>query len=280
MDLNTKIHFTGLFFPFHRYYVQFFEDSLTKKCGYKGTTPYWDWTQDAHDFYNSKFFDNSSSSGVGAWGDPANDYQIFTGGLKDIMLAYPSPHHIRRNFTILPFALPNALNLFPGDPTAPPPQGDLMINTTFTKEDVDYMVNDFQGDFIGFQAWMESGGVHPSMHLIISGDLSGFCPNGAVPPACYEGPTWSSNDPLFFMHHAMIDKVWYDWQNKDPRNKYAFGGGSITALPNYTDYTRFPTGLPPYLNFDSQVLGDGLWDNITVWDMMDTKGDALCYVYA
>jgi len=110
---------------------------------------------DAHDFYNSDLFDNSSSSGVGAWGDPANDYQIFTGGLKDIILAYPSPHHIRRNFTILPFALPNPLNIFPGDPTAPPLQKDLMINTTFTKEDVDYTVNNFQGDFIGFQAYVE-----------------------------------------------------------------------------------------------------------------------------
>jgi len=36
----------------------------------------------------------------------------------------------------------------------------------------------------------------------------------------------------------------------------------------------------PAPQFDSQVLGDGLWDNITVWDMMDTTGDTLCYVYA
>ena len=26
------------------YYVQYFEDALVEKCGYKGTTPYWDWT--------------------------------------------------------------------------------------------------------------------------------------------------------------------------------------------------------------------------------------------
>ena len=109
-----------------------------------------------HDFYNSDFFDNSSSSGVGAWGDPANDYQIFTGGLKDIMLAYPSPHHIRRNFTVLPFSLPNPINLFPNDPTVPSLPKDLMINTTMTKENVDYMVNGFSGDFIGFQTYMES----------------------------------------------------------------------------------------------------------------------------
>ena len=111
---------------------------------------------DVHDFYNSNIFDNSSSSGVGAWGDPANDYQIFTGGLKDIILAYPSPHHIRRNFTVLPFSLPNPLNLFPNDPTVPPISKDLLINTTMTKENWDYTVNGFEGDFIGFQTYTES----------------------------------------------------------------------------------------------------------------------------
>ena len=101
----------------------------------------------------------------------------------------------------------------------------------------------------------------------------------------------------------MIDKVWYDWQNKSPRNKYSYGGGSVTPLPHYTTYETFPTGLPPYLNvsassqtnmrdycvscasfasqFDSQMPSDNLWDaNVTVWDVMDTTGGKLCYVYA
>ena len=44
----------------------------------------------------------------------------------------------------------------------------------------------------------------------------------------------------------MVDKIWYEWQ-KDPRNKYAYGGGSVAPLANYTVFTEFPTGLPPYL---------------------------------
>ena len=124
------------------------------------------------DFYNSDFFDNSSSSGVGAWGDPANDYQIFTGGLKDIMLAYPSPHHIRRNFTVQPLRLPNPINLFPNDPTVPPLSKDLMINTTMTKENVDYTVNGFEGDFIGFQAYVESVAVSSTSLPLFSAVLT------------------------------------------------------------------------------------------------------------
>ena len=45
----------------------------------------------------------------------------------------------------------------------------------------------------------------------------------------------------------MVDKIWYDWQNKSPKNKYAFGGGSVQATDS-TTYPDFPTGLPPYYN--------------------------------
>ena len=110
-------------------------------------------------------------------------------------------------------------------------------------------------------------------------------------------------------HHViamqMIDKVWYDWQNKRIENKYSYGGGSITPLPSFLAFEEFPTGLPPHLSvsassdlkrtwvgygvlrisfasqFNSTIYGDGLWDeNITIWDVMDTTGGSLCYVYA
>lgn len=279
MDLNVKIHWTGLFFPWHRYFINFFEDALINKCGYKGATPYWDWTIDAHDMYNSPFFDNSSC-GIGGWGDPANDYQIFTGGFKDTMRSYPSPHHIRRNYTLYPFQNPNLGNLFAGDPKAPPPQTGLAINSSMTKANYEFTVNNFEGNFIGLQTYTEGlNGTHPGAHFILGADMTGTCPFGEGPPDCYLGPKWTPNDPIFFMHHAFIDKLWFDWQNKSPKNMYAFGGGSVEALVNFATFIQFPTGLPPYLNFDSPIPGDGLW-NVTIWDVMDTTGDTLCYVYA
>jgi hypothetical protein len=35
----------GFFFPWHRYFLWSFEMTLKQKCGYQGSTPYWDWTQ-------------------------------------------------------------------------------------------------------------------------------------------------------------------------------------------------------------------------------------------
>jgi len=281
MDLNPIIHLTGQFLPWHRYYTYYFESVLINKCGYKGTTPYWDWTLDEADMFNSAFFDNSSH-GVGGWGDPNNDYQIYTGGFKDVVRTYPNPHHIRRNFSILPFTNPDgaAISPFALAPDAPPPQPDYLANTGMTKANVDFIVSSFQGDFINFQTYFEgTNGTHVGAHVIVGGDMSGYCSNGAKPPACYAGSKWTPNDPLFFMHHAMVDKIWSDWQNKHPDNFYSYGGGSIFPATSFATYLQFPTGLPPFTNFDTLIPGDGLWNNVTVWDVIDTK-ESLCYVYA
>ena len=109
----------------------------------------------------------------------------------------------------------------------------------------------------------------PSQLTYFPSDMTGTCPKGTTPPDCYGGPKWTPNDPVFFMHHAvrdplwfyfradvlshrlipqMIDKIWSDWQQKSPKNKYSFGGGTVGAFINFATFLQFPTGLPPYLN--------------------------------
>lgn len=44
MDLNTQIHFTGLFLPWHRWFLYAVEDALKSKCGFNGVSPYWNWS--------------------------------------------------------------------------------------------------------------------------------------------------------------------------------------------------------------------------------------------
>ena len=100
--------------------------------------------------------------------------------------------------------------------------------------------------------------------------MIGYCPHGALPPTCYPGAKWTPNDPLFFLHHGvrvisttrfntplsshrivsqMVDKVWVDWQNKDIRNKWAFGGGSVAAAYGLiSTFLEFPNGEPPWVN--------------------------------
>ena len=98
--------------------------------------------------------------------------------------------------------------------------------------------------------------------------MTGYCPNGTGPPDCYLGPKWTPNDPIFFLHHGvriisaasftafylsyhtvvqMVDKIWYDWQQKSAKNKYAYGGGSVEGVSVFATFSEFPTGLPPCL---------------------------------
>ncbi|CCO30157.1 hypothetical protein BN14_04181 [Rhizoctonia solani AG-1 IB] len=41
MDLTDQIHYTGLFLPWHRWFVNAHVQQLKAQCGYKGVMPYW-----------------------------------------------------------------------------------------------------------------------------------------------------------------------------------------------------------------------------------------------
>lgn len=89
----------------------------------------------------------------------------------------------------------------------------------------------------------------------------------------------------------MVDKVWADWQKRSPKNFYSYGGVGATLDP-----TQCPTLLSVSVlsvantsaiiiftrlsQFASEVPGDGLWGHVKVWDVIDIKGDTLCYDYA
>jgi hypothetical protein len=54
--------------------------------------------------------------------------------------------------------------------------------------------------FAPFQSALENG-PHNAVHNAIGGDM-----NTAASPT----------DPLFFMHHANVDRLWYQWQEAHP----------------------------------------------------------------
>ncbi|KAH9011802.1 Di-copper centre-containing protein [Lactarius pseudohatsudake] len=268
MDLSTKIHFTGEFLPWHRWFLYAFEETLKYRCGYQGVSPYWNWTIDAPHFFESSFWkDSNPESGLGGWGDPKADYSVPDGGFRKLHLSYPSPHIVRRNFTLRPFDIP--LVVFT-DPS-------LEANTTFLAPAVEKILE--IPDYKEFQKALEAihQGPHGAVHLIVGADLAGNCPQNAS--NCIPGTKWSPNDPLFWLHHAMIDKIWYDWQHRNQTNAESFFGGSVEALQSLESYNEYPTGAPPFLNLSSVMPADGLFPEVAIGDVMDTASGILCYVY-
>ena len=73
-------------------------------------------------------------------------------------------------------------------------------------------------------------------------------------------PMTSPNDPVFFMHHCMVDKLWYEWQLRFPRQGYlpVSGGRFGQNLTDPMDSTSAtPIGPRPRDVLQSTKLGIG-----------------------
>ena len=46
----------------------------------------------------------------------------------------------------------------------------------------------------------------------------------------------------------MVDKVWSDWQHRDPLNANSFFGGSVQARQSVEIAEQYPNGGPPFLS--------------------------------
>ncbi|KAG9093229.1 hypothetical protein FS749_014814 [Ceratobasidium sp. UAMH 11750] len=271
MDTNTKTHVTALFFPWHRWYLDAFERTLKETCQFKGTIPYWDWTKDVANIKAAPIFEANSTYGLGTWGTKESDWTVTDGAFSKIIRAYPVPHIIRRNYNPQPF---RTNFIFPFEY----PNKDKYANETATPQEMNRIIESFEGDFDAFGAAVEgprAQGVHNGIHLTIGGDMS--------------DPSPTPSDPLFWLHHAQLDRIWAKWQARRPANARSFGGGTIQVLELFDEY---PTGLPfPGATTKSLLPVSGMESaNVPVEQVMSItanysnsvtgfSGGRLCYVY-
>jgi tyrosinase len=86
-------------------------------------------------------------SGLGGWGDPNDDYNVHDGGLRKFLLAYPVPHYLRRNFTLL--AWKDTSSSLVADPLK-------KANATFSASVIEALLETPAGDFKCFQKVLEA----------------------------------------------------------------------------------------------------------------------------
>ncbi|KIJ45896.1 hypothetical protein M422DRAFT_250683 [Sphaerobolus stellatus SS14] len=271
MQLNTKIHQTGLFLPWHRYFLWSFEGRLRSVCNYTGSQPYWDWTQDAADFAHATIFnDTDPKRGLGGFGDPSLGGVVTDGAFARMPLTYPWHHHLRREYTPYPYV--NVTRPWTRNP-------NMNAADTFTPQEIEKTINGFVADYKGFQGYLEGlDGPHMSAHVIVGGDLGGDCPQDIEGCSHVKDPQWSPNDPLFWLHHAMVDRVWYLWQRAHQKNFWSFNAGVNRDLDTWP---RYINGAPPTMQTDFPLpTKDILFGNFTVADMFNTTANTpLCYEY-
>jgi len=258
IDATNSAHLTGRFLPWHRLYLHTLEGLLRTKCGYTGHMTYWDWTIDSHDIEHSPLFNADPTVGLGTFPDASNNFTLSNGAFRDMILSYPAAHRIQRNFSLTPWETP----LLPW----PFPFPHKEANITQTPAEYVKITTSFIGNYTAFQHYMDGyglQGMHAATHVGLGGDIKDI--------------GHSPNDPVFFLHHGQLDRVWAAWQAHDQRNRNAIAGG-VVQDPDHFDAHPLGTGTP--VTKDTVLYMAGVGPDAKVKDVLSTTGGYLCYQYA
>ncbi|KAI3339961.1 hypothetical protein F4824DRAFT_518066 [Ustulina deusta] len=274
-NVTPVIHGTGNFFAWHRYYLWTYETALREECGYKGYQPYWNWFSHRDNLLESPLFDGSDTSmggngeffkhngsliGGGALWLPSGNGGgcVKSGPFKDMQVhmgpALPSmdnfvpvgggsndynPHCLRRDMTSYVTktwgTTANLLNVTIGAASS--------------------TIRDFQQEIDGSR-FLENIGFHAMGHAAMAADGADL----------YTSP----NDPVFYFHHAMLDRVWWLWQVFHPEQARTLFG-TITMRND-----------PPSRNAtaDDPLDMRELYPHRPIREMLGTlDGMPLCYIY-
>jgi tyrosinase len=273
---NTfKIHATADFLAWHRHFIFSFEQDLKNSCGYTGTLPYWDWAADAQAVDQSEIFngDEYSMGGNGEYIPGRADTYL---GLQDLNFppgtgggcVYSGPfsnttyttnlgpidspynNNVVGQYDYNPRCLVRDLNSwFSSRYNTYNNVADLAIGV----DSIEYLQSLMQG-YLGDNKL----GVHGGGHWLGGG------------PSQLEDFHSSPNDPVFYIHHAMIDKIWTVWQYMDRENRQnaIYGTSTLNNSPASPDMT-LADELPFGLVTANPVFGD----------LMDTLAGPYCYRY-
>ncbi|CAK7204224.1 hypothetical protein SEUCBS139899_006978 [Sporothrix eucalyptigena] len=252
INQGNNIHYVGQFLPWHRYYVRTHELALQTLCGYEGAHPYWDELTDLTNapIAQSSIFDPDTGFGGNGTG---SDGCVADGPFVNVTL-HISNHHQRGNA----FCLSRGLS-----------------QTSFDTEAAANVETCF-GYANYSNAWQcYNGYPHGGGH----GGVGGLMLD----------PIDSCNDPLFHMHHAYLDKLWWEWQMADYPNRLYDMAGNNTAPQAILDMAGLSQPGADIMDYNGDpgtitTLHHNLWmnfvtANVTVGDVMQLNGSVICAEY-
>lgn len=278
---STTAHGNARFFPWHRKYLKEYESVLQQfnKCV---MIPYWDWSQDSGNEDSIPWLSHCDPSvaGMGGTGCPSqapsthNDVWGKLGKGSDGGTDYPygdgyggmpggrfrcdatQPLNTQWNLNSWTLGSSPAQNGLSGSYPClfRNSRMDIAIPSSGTINS--YMAATSYQQLMGFE-----GSPHGMPHVMIGGSTQDdWEPRGQM------GDSRSPLDPMFWIHHAGVDKLWYDWQNADPAN--------------FNDYSYWGTE-----SLTDKLGGTGQWEynpvtgsSYKVQDVMDSAVDLeVCY---
>lgn len=246
-------HMGPAFLPWHRVYLDMFEQALSSVSGKNITVPYWDWTDDGS---TAAVF---SDDFMGGTGDPAEGYAVMTGPLRkgEFVVSFTDVDDVDSIFADVntdpnPVTyLTRAMGMFPGGwqpalPTATDVQTTLNVAvydaapwdcTPDTTKSFRNSLEGWRGKSGNFcdsatknmDARADGSGLRSKMHNVVHIYVGGIFPadNPAGAAAGSMAQNTSPNDPVFWIHHANIDRIWAAWMKRHGRSYLPINGGPM-----------------------------------------------------
>ncbi|KAI1735823.1 Di-copper centre-containing protein [Xylaria scruposa] len=209
------VHSVGAFLPFHRYFVTAHEHLLRAECNYTGPLPYWDEPLDVGNISRSSLFSGEPSFGGNGTG---SDHCIADGPFANVTL------HFKEDLNTTNYCISRVLN-------------DQAFSAA-ARANVETCLE--KNNYADTWRCLE-GKPHGAGH----GGVFGTMINVLLSPG----------DPVFYLHHGYLDRVWWSWQSRNLTTRLFEIAGNNTpefTLPPGFNFTGPPpfggngTGLPPF----------------------------------
>lgn len=141
----------------------------------------------------------------------------------------------------------------------------------------------FGGPITDFVQYGEAFGLveatpHGVVHVQIGGDR--ILPDGRIIDGIMSHPETAAFDPIFWLHHCNIDRLWEVWLGRDPANAnpsdLRWLDGPVTKpftmpAPDGTEYSFVPRGMldTSALDYVYDDVSDPLGGRVRIWDRLE-----------
>jgi hypothetical protein len=234
MGAMADAHRGPAFLPWHREFLRRFERDL-QAIDPQVTLPYWDWTVDNSP--TSSLWDPSFLGGNGRPSDGWVTTGPFAHSTGNWTLVFDGPALRRRFGLSAPAGLstPSDVTWALSDPTYDVAPWSMFVSSGFRNK---------------LEGWVNGPLLHNLTHVWVGGSM---------------GPMSSPNDPVFFLHHCFVDKLWADWQRMHPGSGYLPVSGG-PAGHNLGD------AMQPWLGRGETVTPASMLDHHTLGYAYDNEG--------
>ena len=192
---GNAAHSGPIFLPWHRMYLIRFEEELQRVLNNPNFgLPYWDWAQDgeirpvSNQFQTSLWSDSALGDARGSVrSGQLGNFRVRLDQLRGTLWSI-EPRYIRRNAG--------------RDVNSLPTFRDVETSLNEGSYDLSPWDQSVSGHRNRLEGWINGPQLHNRVHVWVGGDMS---------------PGTSPNDPVFFLNHCNVDRIWEAWMVRHAR---------------------------------------------------------------